>query len=166
MEKKYCGKWIYKLSSLVTIVILLFGVTGFSSCSKSDDDDSEEQSQVINKDIIGVWYCTSQQASQYGDTWSHTYEPSSQYMIGFDDDGTGYMNSGRDALFEIWCSSGIKNFNWYGYRKNGKNWIHTDVSGGWDYEITSISSTSLTLTWREPDPDNDYTIVCTFVKMK
>lgn len=165
MKKKYFGTWIYKLSSLVTIVILLFGVTGFSSCSKSDDDDSEEQSQVINKDIIGVWYCTFQQKSQDGDTWSFTYEPSSEYMMAFEDDGTGYMKSGKDELFEI-GTHGIKNFNWYGYRKSGKNMIHTDVYDGQDYEITSISSSSLTLTWREPNPDNDYTIVCTFVKMK
>lgn len=165
MKKKYFGTWIYKLSSLVTIVILLFGVTGFSSCSKSDDDDSEEQSQVINKDIIGVWYCTFQQKSQDGDTWSFTYEPSSEYMMAFEDDGTGYMKSGKDELLEI-GTHGIKNFNWYSYRKGGKNWIHTDVYDGQDYEVTSVSSSSLTLTWREPNPANDYTIICKFIKMK
>lgn len=162
-------KKITKTSLFIVMAMMMFFATGLSSCSNSDSDDEYEskegeQSKDINKDVVGVWYCTFQQKSQYGDTWSFTYEPSSEYMMAFEDDGTGYMKSGKDELFEI-STHGVANFNWYGYRKSGKNWIHEDYRNH-DYEVTSVSSSSLTLTWREPDPDNDYTIICKFIKMK
>ncbi|MBQ0064123.1 MAG: hypothetical protein KBS94_08950 [Prevotella sp.] len=124
----------------------------------------EEQAKDVSKDVVGVWYCTFQQWTEDGDTWSSTYEPSSEYMMAFEEDGTGYMKSGKDELFEI-GTHGIANFNWYGYRKSGKNWIHEDYRNH-DYEITSISSSSLTLTWRAPNSAYGYTIVGKFIKMK
>ena len=154
-----------KTSLFALMSVLLFTATGFASCSNDDDDDTGGQQESVNKDIVGVWYCTFQQKMEDGDTWSFTYEPSSEYMMAFEDDGTGYMKSGRDELFEI-GTHGIENFNWYSYRKGGKNMIHTDVYEGQDYEITSVSSSSLTLTWRAPDSAYGYTIVGKFLKMK
>ena len=154
-----------KTSLFALMSVLLFTAIGFASCSSDDDDETGGQQGSVNKDVVGVWYCTFQQKTEDGDTWSFTYEPSSEYMMAFEDDGTGYMKSGRNELFEI-GTHGIKNFNWYGYRKSGKNMIHTDVYEGQDYEITSVSSSSLTLTWRDPDSAYGYTIVGKFIKMK
>lgn len=153
-----------KTSLFALMSVLLFTATGFASCSSDDDDETGGQQGSVNKNVVGVWYCTFQQWTEDGDTWSSTYEPSSEYMMAFEDDGTGYMKSGGDELFEI-STQGIKNFNWYSYRKSGKNWIHEDYRNH-DYEVTSVSSSSLTLTWREPDSAYGYTIVGKFIKMK
>lgn len=142
---------------------LLSTAAVFTSCS-SDDDDTGGQLESVNKNVVGVWYCTFQQWTEDGDTWSQTYEPSSQYVMTFDDDGTGYMQCGGDELFEIGCHK-IENYHWHVYRKYGKNWIQTDVRNrAHDYEITHISSTDLTLTWHAPESQYGYTIVGKFKK--
>lgn len=143
---------------------LLLTVIGLASCSSDDDDETGGQQGSINMDVVGVWYCTFQQWTEDGDTWSSTYEPSSKYMMAFEEDGTGYMKSGSDELFEIGTHGIEENFNWYAFRKGGKYWIHED-NRNHDFEITSVSSSSLTLTWRAPDSAYGYTIVGKFKKM-
>ncbi len=137
--------------------------------SGTSDDETEELPSNINEKIIGVWYCIYQQWSEEGPnvkdySESKTYEPSSKYVMAFKEDGTGYMNSGSDELFEIGCHGTQKKFNWYYYSKEGKNWIHTDVYDGQDYEITHLSSSSLTLKWSDYEGGDAYIIVGKFTK--
>lgn len=149
--------------SILAMMMALVTILGFVSCSSDDEINN------VNEKIVGVWYCVYQQWTEKGpnraeDTESETYEPSSKYMMAFEEDGTGYMNSGSDELFEIGCHGSPKSFNWNVYLKDKKNWIHTDVYGGQDYEITNLSSTSLTMKWSDYEDGDVYIIECKFIK--
>ncbi|MBQ8050012.1 MAG: hypothetical protein IJ197_00370 [Bacteroidaceae bacterium] len=148
MEKK-----LFKIFAFLLMVGL--GI-GFVACSDDDDIPGGTEKQAAAS-LAGTWYCTFQQWTEDGETESETYEPSSEYCIVFESDGTGYMVSGDDELFEI-GTHGYKYFEWYVYQKSGYNWVHTSVYGGEDYRINKLTATTLTMIWR----DEDYSITCTF----
>ena len=145
----------------ILLAIMTLGVTILlSACSNEEEIPGGNQEEVTSN-IVGVWYCVYQEWTEDGETDSKTYEPSSAYSMEFNSDGTGYMQSGRDELFEIGCSRG-QYFTYSVSRKDKHNWIHTDVYDGQDYKVVELSESSLSMTWE----DDGYIITCKFVKVK
>lgn len=150
-------KNLFKFFALLLIVGISFN---FTACSDDDDDIPGGSEKQAAASLVGKWYCTFQQWTEDHETDSETYKPSSKYSMVFDSDGTGYMVSGEDELFEIGTHGRIEYFKWNVYQKKGFNWVHTDVYEGEDYRIDELTATTLTMTWQ----DDDYKITCTFEK--
>jgi len=134
---------------IIASVIILFALT---SCSKENGT-----AESVTLDIVGNWYCTSQQWTEDGETDFKEYEPSQEYSMTFNIDGTGRLRTGIDELFEIGRS---QDFTWYIYKSGKKSIVHTDIYDGEEYTIDKLTSSSLVMTWT----DEDYSIQCKFVK--
>ncbi len=145
----------YRMALLLAMPISLF----LFSCSDDDDEGYSDNIENTTANIIGIWYCTYQQWTEDGETWYEEYTPSSTYSMCFDTDGTGYMNSGSDALFEV---GRFHSFNWYISESNGNTWVNTDVYEGESYKIDQLNSTTLVMTWT----DDDYSITCKFERQQ
>lgn len=135
------------LTGLIIAVLLSIS---FVSCDDDDDVD------VTKKSLVGYWVCTSQKWVEDGESWSSNYDEDDDYYICFDDDFTGYMDSGYDELME---KGGYYSFVW---SISGNNILITFTkSGSTDkWQVKAISDKNLELYWK----DEDYNITCKFRK--
>ena len=152
-----------RLFTRVAAAMLLACVSAGMFCACGDDDEIEGGSvSEATAMLVGTWFCTSQQWDEEDcETEVSNYEPSYEYAICFEADGSGYMRSGSEELFEVGTHGGKQYFEWYVYKKGDHNWVHADVYSGKDYRIDKINANTLVMTWR----DEDYVIKCQFVRM-
>lgn len=147
------------LNRFYIICVMLLCVS-LVSCDNDGNSLDGESIKSLSKKLVGVWYCTYQEWAEDGYADSKSYDPSEEYFMAFDIDGTGTMHSGRDELFEIGTHGTIYEFEWNIYNKNNAKYLHTTVYDGNDYKINEITNSKLRMTW----VDGDYKIVCEFVK--
>ena len=149
-----------KISFMFTMLLtVLMSSLVITSCS-SDDEDGGSIDKATSL-IVGSWACVYQEWTEDGETWSSSYEPSSNYFIQLNEDKSGYMISDSDQLFEIWTWGKKEYFSWVIKEKNGRNFLVTDIYSGEEYQIDKLNSNSLEMTWI----DEDYRIYCKFEKV-
>lgn len=132
------------------LLSILFCAT-FVACS---DDDHEE---VAPNSLSGYWHCTNQKWIEDGETEQRTYTDNDPYYICFEDDFTGYMNSGNDQLLEL---MGYYSFTW----SVSGNKIKVKLKNDWydTWQIKAITDDTLELCWK----DEELSITCRFKKIR
>lgn len=141
-----------KMNKAFTFFLLsILLCTPFASCS---DDDHGEVSPVS---LSGYWHCTHQKWIEDGETMEKTYTDKDNYYICFEDDFTGYMDSGSDQLLEL---MGYYSFTW----SVSGNTIKVKLDSDWydTWQILEITDDTLTLRWK----DDDLSITCKFEKIR
>lgn len=149
-----------KFTCLTLLCLVLLSMAG----CKDDNDDGPDTGITgdpvrYSSLITGLWYCTLQQWDEDGEQSEEHYTPSSLYSMRFDKDGTGYMKSGDDSLFEI---MNAHSFRWNIRNIEGVLYLHTDVYGGETYKILYLKGDKLVMEWR----DDNFSIKCEFIRNK
>lgn len=140
------------MKNFFAFILCTTTLAGFVGCSDDEDKTFDQTS------LVGTWYCTYQKWVEDGESWDATYNADGSYYICFDDDSTGYLDSGDDQLLEL---GGYYSFT---YSISGNRIIVMLNNSSREFEddwtIKSLSDTALELYWA----DKDYNITCKFVK--